>query len=49
MYLFILREREKSQAGRGRERGRERTPSRPRTVSTEPSTELDPTNCEIVT
>ena len=36
-YLFILRERR-----RGREKGRERIPSRLCTVSTEPNVELEP-------
>ena len=43
--LFILKERK----GRGRERGRERIPSRLCTVSTEPSLELHLMNGEIMT
>ena len=35
--------------GRGRERGRERIPSRLHTVSTEPDVGLDLTNHEIMT
>ena len=41
-----MREREQ---GRGRERRRERIPSRLHTVSVEPDTGLDPMNCEAVT
>ena len=45
--LFVyLRE---SKLGKGRERERERIPSRPRTVSAEPDVGLEPTNREIVT
>ena len=35
--------------GRGRERGRQRIPSRPQAVSTEPNVGLEPTNSEIMT
>ena len=35
--------------GRGRERGRERIPSRLHTVSAEPDVGLETTNCEIMT
>ena len=35
--------------GRGRERGRERTPSRLRTISMEPDAGFDPTNSKIMT
>ena len=35
--------------GRGKERGRERIPSRICTVSTEPDVGLKPMNCEIMT
>ena len=35
--------------GRGRERGRERIPSRLHVASTEPDAGPDPTNCEFVT
>ena len=49
MYLFILREREREWGGAGRERGRERVPSRLHAVSTEPDTGFQPTNREIVT
>ena len=35
--------------GRGREKGRQRIPSRLRAVSTEPSMGLNPTNREITT
>ena len=44
--LFIYFERVREQ-GRGRERGRERIPSRLRVVSTEPDAGHDPTNCEM--
>ena len=47
-YLFILRERV-CKLGRGRERERERIPSRLRAVSAEPSMGLELTNHEIVT
>ena len=47
-YVFILREKEHNQ-GRGRERGRERIPSRLHTVSTELDTGLEPTNHKIMT
>ena len=53
MYLFILRERERENVcaqnqGRGRERGKERLPSRLCTVSAEPDAGLELTNHEIV-
>ena len=44
-----MRETETVQAGKGRERRRERIPSRLHTVSTDPKVELEPTNCEIMT
>ena len=44
--MFIYLERE---SRGGAERGRERIPSRPCTVSTEPDAGLELTNCEIVT
>ena len=44
-----MREREYVQAGRGRDRGRERIPSRLHTISTEPAAGLKPMNREIVT
>ena len=49
--LFLVeREREsKHEQGRGRERGRQRIPSRLRALSTEPNAGLEPTNREIVT
>ena len=54
--LFILREREResergsmSEQGSGRERRRERIPSRLHTASTEPDTGLELPNCEIMT
>ena len=37
------------QWGRGKERGRERIPSRLQTVSPEPNVGLEPMNCEIMT
>ena len=49
-----MRERERecvythSELGRGRERGRERVPSRLRAVSEEPDVGLSPTNLEIM-
>ena len=43
-----MRER-KHELGRGREKERERIPSRLHAVSTEPDEGLEPTNCEIVT
>ena len=51
---FILTERQKERnreckQGRGKERGRERIPSRICTVSTEPDVGLKLTNCEIMT
>ena len=50
IYLFILTERERQcKQGRGRERGRERIPSRFCTDSTEPHAGLNRTNCEIMT
>ena len=45
---FILRETECKQ-GRGRERRRQRIPSRLRAVSVEPDQGLGPRNCEIMT
>ena len=49
----MLKERgEREQAheqGRGRERGRERIPSKLHAVSAEPDVGLDLTNCEIMT
>ena len=45
-YLFILREHE---WGRGRERGKERIPSRLRTSSTELDAGIDPRNRAIMT
>ena len=48
--LFILRERERAHKwGRGRKKGRERIPSKPCAVSTEPNMGLDLTNLEIMT
>ena len=47
-YLYILREIEHKQ-GRGRQRGRERIPSRLCTVSIEPDAGLESTNREITT
>ena len=48
--LFILRVRAREHKQEGqRERGRERSPSRLRIVSTEPDAGLGPTNCEIMT
>ena len=50
IYLFWERERvSKHKQGRGRDRGRERIPSRLCTVSTEPDVGLKPMNCEIMT
>ena len=49
--LCILRERERERASAGegqRERGREKIPSRLRTVSAEPNAGLQLTNCEIM-
>ena len=43
------REKERAQAGEGEGCGRERIPSRIRTVSTEPDAGLKLTNCEIKT
>ena len=48
MYFERERERE-SKWGRGREKGRERIPSRLHTVSTEPNVGLQLTNSEIMT
>ena len=45
---LFLRARESKQ-GRGRKRGRERIPSRLRSVSTEPDVGLELTNLEIMT
>ena len=47
--LFIFKRERQSEQGRGRERGRERMPSRLRTVSTKPHTGPEPTNHEIIT
>ena len=51
VYIFIYfeRERERTSGGRGRERRRDGIPSRLLTVSAEPNTGLDLTNCEIMT
>ena len=46
--VYFWRERE-HKPWRGRERGRERIPSRLHAVSTEPSMGLKLTNCEIMT
>ena len=48
-YLFILREREHASGSRGRERGRERIPSRLHAVSIEPGAGLELINREITT
>ena len=48
-YLFILRLRERVQAGKARERGGDRIPSRLYTAGAEPNVGLEPTNHEIVT
>ena len=46
----MSRERERERVGEGqRERGRERIPSRLRTVHAEPDAGLEPRNREIVT
>ena len=45
--LFILRERDRREWGRGRERERKRIPNRLHTVSAEPDEGHDPTNYEI--
>ena len=47
MFIYFEREKERAQAGEGRER-RERIPRRLRAVSTEPNTGLDPMNHEIM-
>ena len=48
--MFILRERDREQAGEGqRERGRERKPSRLHAISMEPDTGLELKDGEIVT
>ena len=52
MYFEREQEREtgtESEWKRGRERGRQKIPSRLRTVSTEPYAGLELTNCEIMT
>ena len=47
VYFFMKRERERaSEWGKGRQRGRERSPSRLHAVSTEPHVGLDLTNRE---
>ena len=49
-YLFILRERKNMQEqGEGRQRGKERIPSRLCAISTEPDEGLNPKNYEIMT
>ena len=51
-FKFVYLERKRGCAGeqeKGRERRRERIPSRLHAVSTEPNVGLDPTNCEIMT
>ena len=48
VYLFICREKDREhEQGRGRERGRERIPSRLHVVSTEPDAGLELTNWEV--
>ena len=48
-FIYLcLRDRE-SEQGKGKERGRDRIPSKLRTVSTEPDAELELTNLEITT
>ena len=50
MYLFFERERERaSQWGRGRERGKEKIPSRLHTFNAELDARLELTNHEIIT
>ena len=52
MYIlfYFLRERETAcEWGRGRERGRQRIPTRLHAVSTEPDAGLEPMSCEIMT
>ena len=52
LFIFRKRERERERAckqRKDRERGRERTPNRLRTISTEPNAGLEPTKREIVT
>ena len=44
MFIYLFWEREKCEQGRGRQRGRERIPSRLLTVSAEPNTGLELTN-----
>ena len=47
MFIYFERERESKQR-KGREKEREKIPSRLRAVCTEPNAGLSPTNCEIV-
>ena len=49
MYIYFEREREKYEWGKGREKGRQRIPSRLRAVSTEPNAGLNLMNREIMT
>ena len=51
MFVYFERERERESMswGRGREKGRERIPSRLHTASVEPNTWLEPMNSEIMT
>ena len=48
-FKFFILKREREQVGWGRERGRERIPSRLLTASIEPDAGLDLVNCEIIT
>ena len=47
--LVYLERAGKPERGRGRERGRQRSPSRIHPVGVEPDAGLEPTNCEVVT
>ena len=49
MFIYFERERQREREGKGQRERRERIPSRLRAISAEPYTEIDLTNCEIVT
>ena len=49
MFIYLFLSEKESKQGKGRERGRERIPSRLHAVSTEPDAGLKLMNCEIIT